>query len=119
MRRHPPHVIELSADDVVYLEALVRDGRVEQRVARRARILLAMADTSTIVQDLADHLDIDRTTIWSLCRRYEEVGADVVEDAPRAGRPRTVSPSPAGGHRAARVLRSARSRPAHDALVDT
>jgi predicted ArsR family transcriptional regulator len=118
MRRHPPHVIDLSAADAAYLERLVRNGRTEQRVARRARILLAMADPASVVHDLADRLDIDRTTIWSLCRRYEEVGVQVVEDAPRTGRPRTISPSAARGHRAARVLRPARPRPAHDALVD-
>lgn len=118
MRRHPPHVIDLSANDAAYLEDLVRDGRTEQRVARRARILLAMADPATLVQALAERLDVDRTTIWSLCRRYEEAGVHVVEDAPRAGRPRTFSPSAARGDRAARVLRSARARPPHDALVD-
>jgi transposase len=104
MRRHPPHAIELSEDDAAYLEQLVRDGRTAQRVARRARILLAMADPETVVRDLADRVEVDRTTIWSLCRRYEEVGVEVVEDAPRPGRPRTISPSATGGHRAARML---------------
>ena len=118
MRRHPPHVIELSNDDAAYLERLVRDGRTEQRVARRARVLLAMADPETIVQDLADRLEVDRTTIWSLCRRYEQTGVQVVEDAPRPGRPRTISPPAARGHRETRVLRSARAGAAHDTLVD-
>src|SRR5689334_3559338 len=104
MRRHPPHLIELSEDDAVYLEQIVRDGRTEQRVARRARVLLAMADPTTVVQDLADRLDVDRTTIWSLCRRYEAAGVRAVEDAPRSGRPRTISPSAARRHREARVL---------------
>lgn len=118
MRRHPPHVIELSEDDAAYLEQLVRDGRTEQRVARRARILLAMAQPETVMQDLAECLDVDRTTIWSLCRRYDESGIHVVEDAPRSGRPRTISPPAARGHRAARVLRPSRVGPAYDALVD-
>lgn len=118
MRRHPPHLIELSEDDAAYLEQLVRDGRTAQRVARRARILLAMADPATVVQDLADRLESDRTTIWNLCRRYEEAGVEVVEDAPRSGRPRTISPPAARGHREARVLRATRAGPAHDALVD-
>lgn len=118
MRRRAPHVIELSADDAAYFEQLVHDGRTEQRVARRARILLAMANPATIVQELADRLEVDRTTIWNLCRRYEEVGTQVVEDAPRAGRPRTFSPSAARRDRDARLLRARRARAAHDALVD-
>src|SRR5437763_989415 len=88
-RRPWRHEIDLSPDDVGYLEQLLRDGRTEQRVARRARILLAMADPATVVQDLADRLDVERTTIWHLCRRYEEAGVQVVGDAPRDGRPRT------------------------------
>ncbi len=92
MRRRPPRGIELSPDDVASLERLVRDGRTEQRIARRARILLAMSDPETVVQELAERLEVARTTIWTLCRRYEEIGLDAVEDAPREGRPRTLSP---------------------------
>src|SRR3569832_2243096 len=113
MRRRPPRVIELSPDDVAHLERLVRDGRTEQRVARRARILLAMAESDTVVQDLADRLEVARTTIRNLCRRYEEAGSDVVEDAPRTGRPRTISPSATRGRRTARLLRPRRARVAH------
>ena len=49
MRRRPPRRIHLEPAEVDYLESLTRDGRTEQRVARRARILLAMADPDTIV----------------------------------------------------------------------
>ncbi len=104
MRRRPPHAIDLSPHDAAYLEQLVRDGHTEQRVARRARILLAMADPETVVQDLAERVEVERTTIWNLCRRYEEVGVEVVEDAHREGRPRTFSPSAARGHRDACLL---------------
>ncbi|MBN1209135.1 MAG: helix-turn-helix domain-containing protein, partial [Myxococcaceae bacterium] len=41
---------------------------------------------------LAHHLELSRTTIWSLCRRYEENGLEVLGDAPRPGRPREISP---------------------------
>jgi biotin operon repressor len=118
MRRRPTHAIDLSPADAAYLEVLVHDGRTEQRVARRARILLAMAAPATVVQDLADQLEVERTTIWHLCRRYEERGVEVVLDAPREGRPRRFLPAPTCGHRDARVLQPARAGPAHDALVD-
>lgn len=99
MRRRPPRAIELSREDAAHLKQLVQDGRTEQRVARRARILLAMADPATVVQELADRLEVERTTIWHLCRRYEEDGIEVVEDAAREGRPRAFSPSATRRHR--------------------
>jgi hypothetical protein len=118
MRGRPPRGIELSREDATYLEQLVRDGRTEQRIARRARILLAMADPATVVEDLATRVEQRRETIWQLCRRYEEVGVQVVDDAPRAGRPRTFSPSAARRDRDARLLPAHGARPAHDALVE-
>ncbi len=48
MRRRPPRLIHLSPGERAYLETLVGDGRTEQRVARRARILLAIADPATM-----------------------------------------------------------------------
>ena len=49
MRGRPPKRVILSANDRAFLEALMRDGRTEQRVARRARILLAMSHSDTVV----------------------------------------------------------------------
>lgn len=119
MRRRPPRCIELSAEDVAHLQRLVRDGRTEQRVARRARALLAMADPETVVQDVADRLELRRETIWHLCRRYEQVGVKAVEDARRHGRPRTFLVAAAGGNRATGVLRARGAGVVHDPLVDT
>jgi biotin operon repressor len=92
MRRRPPSVIELTPEDRVPLEQIIRDGRTEQRVARRARILLAMSRPETVVQQLADQAGLTRAAIWALCRRYEEIGIDVIFDAPRSGRPWEISP---------------------------
>jgi transposase len=97
MRRRPPHLIELSNDKTAYLVGLVRDGRTEQRVARRARLLLAMVNPETVVQQLADQLELSRNAIRYVSRRYEEVGVEAVFDAPRSGRPREVSPPGTGG----------------------
>lgn len=98
MRRRPPHLVELADQDRLCLENLVRDGRTQQRVARRARLLLAMADSATVVQELAGQWGLARNSIWYLCRRYEELGADAVFDAPRAGRPREISPLATSSH---------------------
>jgi biotin operon repressor len=96
MRRRPPHRIELSAEDRQHLDCLVGDGRIEQRVARRARILLAMADPETVVEQLAGKVELTRVAIWKLCRRYEEMGLEAILDAPRSGRPWQISPLGAG-----------------------
>jgi len=92
MRRRPPHLIEMSPADRRQLENLLRDGRTEQRVARRARILLAMTDPHTIVEQLAGQVSQTRFAIWSLSRRYEEIGVAAIFDAPRSGRPWEISP---------------------------
>lgn len=96
MRRRPPHVIILSSDEVSYLKRLVRNGRTEQRVARRAGILLAMVNPEVVVQQVAKQFEVARHTVWHLCRRYEQVGVQAVFDAPRPGRPWMISPSGAG-----------------------
>ena len=92
MRRRPPHLIDLSPADRRQLEDLLHDGRTEQRVACRARILLAMTDPQTVVEQLAGQVARTRFAIWSLCRRYEEIGVAAILDAPRSGRPWGISP---------------------------
>jgi hypothetical protein len=96
MRRRPPHLIELSQAHRQQLESLLRDGRTEQRFARRARVLLAMTDPETVVERLADKVALTRFAIWCLCRRYEEIGIEAIFDAPRSGRPWEISPLAAG-----------------------
>ena len=104
MRRHPPRLIELSHEDEIALRQLVHDGKTEQRVARRARVLLAMAQSQTVVQELAQQVALCLPAIWQLCRRYEERGRAAVWDAPRSGRPRQFSPLAAGAGGAVGLL---------------
>jgi hypothetical protein len=92
MRRHPPHRIRLSRKERMKLRGLVRDGRTEQRVARRARVLLAMAQRRTVVQALAAQVEMSPKGIWCVCRRFEQRGWPAVLDSPRSGRPRTFCP---------------------------
>jgi DDE superfamily endonuclease/Homeodomain-like domain len=92
MRRHPPHRIRLSRKDRVKLQRLVCDGRTEQRVARRARVLLAMARRRTVMQALAAQLEMSPQGIWCVCRRYEQRGWPAVLESPRSGRPRGICP---------------------------
>jgi hypothetical protein len=104
MRRRPPRLIHLAPEEAAYLKSLVRDGRTEQRTARRARILLAMAEPDTVVTELAERFEVDRTSIWGLCRRFEALGVMAVWDSPRSGRPRELSPPAASGGGAVGVL---------------
>lgn len=97
MRRRPPHLIEVSRGDQRHLEELLGDGRTEQRVAKRARILLAMTDPETVVEQLAEQAALTRFAIWHVCRRYEEIGLSAVWDAPRSGRPWEISPLATSG----------------------
>jgi len=92
MRRRPPSGVDLTTPDRLHLENLVRHGRTPVRVARRAHILLAMAEPGTIVQELARQWRQSRYAIWSLCRRYQDRGVEAVFDAPRSGRPPEISP---------------------------
>ena len=104
MRRHPPHLIQLPAEDKTELERLVSDGRTEQRVARRARVLLAMDKEQTVVEDLAQQVEMSSPGVWQVCRRYEQRGWEAVFDAPRSGRPGEISPLGQSANRTAGLL---------------
>ena len=91
MRRRPPSHIHLKNAERKELQRILRDGRTEQRVARRSRVLLAMEDPDSIVDELSEQVAMTRVGIWYVCRRYETVGLDAIFDAPRAGRPREIS----------------------------
>ena len=91
MRRRKPRTIKLSRSDQGELERLLRDGRTEQRVARRSQVLLAMKNSKTILNELCRKVGMTRIGIWYLCRRYETIGLDAIYDAPRSGRPREIS----------------------------
>ena len=91
MRRRSPKSICLSPSDGCEIEWLLRDGRTEQRVARRGRVLLAMQNPETLVAELGRQTGMTRFGIWRLCRRYESVGLSALYDVARSGRPREIS----------------------------
>lgn len=89
MRGRQPDPLKLKPKDVTELQALVRDGHIPQRVARRARILLARADDERVEQ-LAAKVGQDPATVWRVCERYRRGGVPAaLYDASRSGRPRT------------------------------
>jgi hypothetical protein len=91
MRRRKPNTIKISRTDQQGIKRLLRDGRTQQRVVRRAQVLLAMKNPKTVVEELCRKVQMTRVGIWFLCRRYETGGLKTIYDAPRSGRPREIS----------------------------
>ncbi len=95
--------IELSAEEKVALEQIVRRGKSEQRIVGRAKIILKLAAGENNSQ-IARQLEIDRSTVLTWRGRWREewerlkvqvCGAkpllslveEVLRDKPRAGAP--------------------------------
>ena len=98
MRRRKPKTIRLKQSDAQEIKRLLDDGRTEQRVVRRGRVLLAMKSSKILVSDLCQQVSMTRLGIWDPCRRYEATGLSAIYDperaqgvAPRSGRPREIS----------------------------
>ena len=91
MRRRPPDTIKISRTDQQELKRLLGDGRTQQRVVRRAQVLLATKNLEAVVDESCQKVQMTRVDIWYLCRRYEKVGPTAIYDAARSGRPREIS----------------------------
>lgn len=91
MRRRKPKIIKLSRADQHEIKHLLSDGRTQQRVVRRAQVLLAMKSKKTVIDKLCQKVQMTRVGIWYLCRRYEKAGLSAIYDAARSGRPREIS----------------------------
>lgn len=91
MRRRKLKTVGLSQSDIHEIERLLDNGRTEQRIVRRGRVLLAMKNPKTLVSDLCQQVSMTRFGIWCLCRRYESVGLNALYDEPRSGRPREIT----------------------------
>jgi transposase len=84
-------VVELSEQERATLEGLTRRTTVAVGFARRARIVLLAAEAVPL-ERIARQLDVDRTVVRRWVDRYRLGGLDALEDRPRPGRPRTISP---------------------------
>jgi len=69
MRGRPPDRLKLKPKAARALQRLVRDGHTPQRVAQRARILLACVQAARL-QQVAAKVDQHCTTVWRVCQRY-------------------------------------------------
>jgi len=74
------------------LEAVIRRTTTPQRVAQRARILIDAAEGISNTEIARRH-GWTRVAVGALRTRFGERRLGVLEDAPRPGRPTTISPA--------------------------
>ncbi|MGL5829081.1 MAG: IS630 family transposase, partial [Angustibacter sp.] len=82
--------VELSGDERVELEALVRRRRTAQALALRSRIVLASADGKPNAV-IAEELGVSRETVRKWRTRFLVGRLEGLVDDPRPGRPRVIS----------------------------
>src|SRR3954452_22188122 len=82
--------IVLTDDERDALEALVRRRTSAQALALRARIVLAAAD-GLVNGEIAEREAISRPTVTKWRNRFAADRLDGLADAPRPGRPRTIT----------------------------
>jgi Homeodomain-like domain len=109
----PHYEIQLSFEERQRLEALLRAGKTEQRVAQRAALIL-LAHVGTNNQQIAQQLQTSRNWVQKWRKRFAQYELpqplpgkepdpfgrlQALEDLPRSGRPTVFSPSgaPSGG----------------------
>lgn len=104
MRGRKPRGLELAPAEVGSLQRLARRQTRPWYQVQRARVVLAVAAGERI-QSVAARMECDPSTVWRICRRYQETGLDgLLELAPRAGRPLAISPPAAGANRTTGVF---------------
>jgi hypothetical protein len=90
----PTVAIALSAEERAKIEAATRPAKAEQRVVRRAQAVLMMAD-GVAGTDIAQLLGVNVATVQKWRRRFDCAHpADKLADAPRSGRPPSLSRMP-------------------------
>ena len=102
MTGRKPLEYKLRGADRQSLNEILRDGHMSQRVATRARVLLAL-DRGERVAEIVHWLGVGRMTVSDLWQRYQQRGLKAIYDAERSGRPPTFSPSGARSDRTRRL----------------
>src|ERR1019366_7795428 len=85
---HPAPPLAVSESEAEALRAMTRAGTTEQRLAQRAKIILAAAEGVANVA-IAAELGISVPTVGLWRTRFRERGLAGLADGPRTGRPAT------------------------------
>lgn len=79
--------IELTNDEVKYLQSLIRQRTIQAQVVDRAKVLLYKAQGATI-SDIAERLDVNINTVKLCLSKFKEGGVQrALFDDKRKGRP--------------------------------
>jgi Winged helix-turn helix len=90
--RSKPRRFLLATHDKPILEQIARSRTLPWFQVQRARVVLAIAEGAR-VQTVAFQMQCDPSTVWRLCRRYEEAGLEgALAEVPRTGHPIEISP---------------------------
>jgi len=85
------YLVDLTDDDRATLQALVRRGKTQARKVTRARILLYAARGATDSEIVAA-LGVGLATVERTRRRFVEEGLEALNERPRPGARRRLSP---------------------------
>jgi hypothetical protein len=99
MRGRKPLEYKLKEVDRRYLSEIAANGQQIQRIANRARALLAL-DRGERIREIVKWLGISRMGLWHLWQRYEQRGVASIFDEERSGRPPVFSPTGTSSDRA-------------------
>ena len=84
--------IELTAEEEQTLRMWTRAGTTEQRLARRARVILCCAQGLRI-RETCEQCGLSQISVFKWKKRFLEKRLDGLADEPRPGRPASISPA--------------------------
>ena len=84
--------IELTTEEEQTLRMWTRAGTTEQRLSRRAQVILCCAEGLPI-REVGERCGLSQLSVFKWKRRFLEKRLDGLPDEPRPGRPATISPA--------------------------
>jgi putative transposase len=86
----PSPIIQLSDEEYLQLRQYVRVGKKSSRAITRARVLL-LSDEHVPDEEICQQLDIGRTTVYRIRRKYQDGGlSQALHDKQRSGAPSKI-----------------------------
>lgn len=86
------HSLRPTPEQMAELTSLVRSTRAPAGLVRRAQIVLALSDGESYTS-ISSRLGVPPSAITRWKKRYPEQGIAGLQDVPRSGRPKQISPA--------------------------